>query len=434
MALSDNLVSYYKFNNGALTTDELSFVTLTNQNTVANTASGKSGYGADFGASNTNKALYGANTYGITTGAWSASFWVKFQTQPTSGNSMEFFSKIYNAGSTNYNLTRLHYENQSGTFVLNFQNYYGNNYTPSVTTTLSNGTWYHFVITYDGSTMTLYKDGSSIASGSLTAGTVAGDSNTSKIALGIAHDLSSRPASVYLDELGIWTRALGSSEVTSLYNSGSGSFYPFSFAGTLTATQQSYTLTGQSTTLTHAAKIISAYGSFTLTGQAMLFKIGRKIISAYGSFVLTGQNIAYFLGKVLVADVGSFTLTGQSAILKATLTIVADVSSFVLTGISAGLSYTRKLIASVGSFVLTGVSASLIRDLHITATYGSFVLTGIAIAFKQALSIVASVGTFTLTGFSALLKAKQWFVETFNVGSWSEETKNTDTWDIEDKN
>lgn len=227
MALSTNLVSYYKFTSGAITTDELGFVTLTNQNTVTTNASGKIGDCADMGAANTNKALYGASNYGITTGAWSGQCWVKFQAQPTAGNSMEFFGKMYNDGSNNYNLTRVHYENQSGTFVLNFQNYYVNNYTPSSTITLSNGTWYHFVVTYDTTTMTLYKDGSSLLSGALTAGTIASDTNSSKLYMGMAHDLLSRPASVFIDEVGLWSRALTAGEVTSLYNGGSGLAYPF---------------------------------------------------------------------------------------------------------------------------------------------------------------------------------------------------------------
>lgn len=230
MSLNTNLVSYYKFNSGALTTDELAANALTNQNTVAGTASGLIGFGADFGAANTNKALYGASNYGITTGAWSGQCWVKFQAQPSSGNSFEFFNKMYQAGGSTYNLTRLHYENQSGTMVLNFQNYYGSIYAPTSTGTLTTGTWYHFVVTYDATTITLYKNGSSLLSSALTAGTLGGDSNISAMNLGIASDQVSRPASVYMDEVGIWSRALSSGEVTSLYNSGAGLAYPFASA------------------------------------------------------------------------------------------------------------------------------------------------------------------------------------------------------------
>jgi hypothetical protein len=51
-----NLLAHYVFNGGALTTDSSgNSRTLTNNNTVGETADGKYGYAADFGATNTNK-------------------------------------------------------------------------------------------------------------------------------------------------------------------------------------------------------------------------------------------------------------------------------------------------------------------------------------------------------------------------------------------
>src|SRR3990167_8369906 len=53
-----NLLAYYRFNSGALTTDSTANArTLTNNNTVGETAGGKYGYSTDFSSTNTDKTL-----------------------------------------------------------------------------------------------------------------------------------------------------------------------------------------------------------------------------------------------------------------------------------------------------------------------------------------------------------------------------------------
>lgn len=165
-------------------------------------------------------------------------------------------------------------------------------------------------------------------------------------------------------------------------------------ASTLTATQQSYALTGQAGTLRIAMKVIPTYASFALTGIATLLGLGQRMTATFASFVLTGQDILYRFGKAISAEFGSFTLTGQDAGFKKTLSFIADVGSFVLTGIAATLTA----------------------------------------AIKYTWTLTASTGSFILTGISALLKVRGWLMETLHTNTWSAESKHSDTWEIEDKN
>jgi hypothetical protein len=97
------------------------------------------------------------------------------------------------------------------------------------TSTLSVSTWYHIVATFDGTYTNLYINGSLERTSSAWAHNISYDA-ACRFGLGIRTDefyLNGR-----LDEVGVWSRALTQTEITSLYNSGSGFSYPFSAANT----------------------------------------------------------------------------------------------------------------------------------------------------------------------------------------------------------
>ena len=88
----------------------------------------------------------------------------------------------------------------------------------NVNSELSNDTWYHFVFTYDGSTMKLYQNASLIGSESADGNII---STTDPFAIGGDYYYGK------IDEVGAWNRALTGAEITSLYNAGAGKTYPF---------------------------------------------------------------------------------------------------------------------------------------------------------------------------------------------------------------
>ncbi|MFC1507405.1 LamG domain-containing protein [Thermoproteota archaeon] len=83
------------------------------------------------------------------------------------------------------------------------------------------GTWYFAAAVYDGTDMKIYLDGDLIASAS-TSGTVSID-NTVSVWMGDnPPDVGDRPFDGIIDEVAIFDRGLSQSEITALYNSGSG--------------------------------------------------------------------------------------------------------------------------------------------------------------------------------------------------------------------
>lgn len=93
-------------------------------------------------------------------------------------------------------------------------------YTPA---TFSLGTWYHYVLTYDGTTLSLYINGTLADSATKT---ISVDTSYNRLNFGSNYfnDASTR-FDGYLDEFGIWTRCLTSTEASQLYNSGKGLAY-----------------------------------------------------------------------------------------------------------------------------------------------------------------------------------------------------------------
>ncbi len=92
--------------------------------------------------------------------------------------------------------------------------------------TLSNNTWYHFVLTHNASAkrLRLYQNGTQVNGNHIYTYTIPGDFG-SPIRLGNYTDSLGSPVLGSLDEVAFWTRELSGSDVTSLYNSGTGITY-----------------------------------------------------------------------------------------------------------------------------------------------------------------------------------------------------------------
>lgn len=91
---------------------------------------------------------------------------------------------------------------------------------------LTTGSWYHIVVTYDGTTMRIYKNGNEVTSGTDSSGNINYQTSLD-LRIGLRSRNDDREWDGLIDEVGIWNRALTSTEVSGLYNSGSGLSYPF---------------------------------------------------------------------------------------------------------------------------------------------------------------------------------------------------------------
>jgi hypothetical protein len=87
----------------------------------------------------------------------------------------------------------------------------------------NDGAWHHWVATYDKITLKLYIDNVLENDHPACSITITYVGTVSYIGF---NDTTSTPC--ILDEIGIWNRALIQSEVTELWNSGTGKTYPFS--------------------------------------------------------------------------------------------------------------------------------------------------------------------------------------------------------------
>jgi hypothetical protein len=338
MALTDDLISYWKLDESSgNASDSVGSVTLTNNNTVGY-ATGKINNCADFGSSNSNKSLTTTNKLGIDGGEVSISAWVNCTTLPANNSDRQ------HAVDNGNNTSKVHY----GVGVIKTSDkvhLFWNRGRSGVvdntvlsTITPDTGTWYHLVMTYDGTDVRGYINGEldkSVASSGNGSGNP-GEGTT----IGCYVSGSSEFFSGKVDEVGVWDRALSSSEVTALYNSGNGKQYPFSDAYTLVCAVGTFTLTGINATLKSARKLAMAVGSFTLTGIDVAFKMGKGLVAEAGNFVLTGKDATLKSARTMVASVGEFTLTGIDATFKKVITLVASVGRFILTSINVRLRST----------------------------------------------------------------------------------------------
>jgi hypothetical protein len=233
MALTDNLLAYWKLDESSGDAADATGggQTLTNLNTVAY-ASGLINNCADFGTANTNKQLSKTTSIGYNGGInpVSISGWLKVRTEPSSGVLYDLYSVH---GGTNPDNTRciIRYQDSSGTKQMSWVRQSSSfNNTGTYNVTLGTSNWYHAVITFNGSTILGYLDGVERANFASTGGS--GGDPTSGFSIGSnIYDSTQQSGSEYVDEVGVWSRALTSSEVTDLYNGGAGLAYPLTVAG-----------------------------------------------------------------------------------------------------------------------------------------------------------------------------------------------------------
>lgn len=225
MALTDNLVAYYKFNNDVNDSVGTNHGTATSITYETGKIDQSTKYNGSTSAVAVPSGVYSSfgnnNSYTFTA-------WVKV-------SSLATFQTIFNtniSASTNgygRGLT-LYISQTSG--VLNFfrGNFASSTYTTLATTqTISLNTWTFVCATYNGSTMSLsINNGTPVTAASTLSASVPGlgDFGIWKEAGSTYHKMAGN-----IDEAAIWTRALTSTEITEMYNAGAGNQYPFSGGG-----------------------------------------------------------------------------------------------------------------------------------------------------------------------------------------------------------
>ncbi len=261
-------------------------------------------YAASFSGSNTlNITNYTGNA-----AAFSVSCWVRLNaTQDT----RVFVSNYQATGSKGWAVgIRDGVSNQ-----LKF--YLGSN-TLYQTGTITPLLWTHAIFTWDGTTAKIYLNGNTTPSNTLTSGVSYGTVPTNNYIGSL--DGSLQRTNGRLAGVGIWSKALSTAEVTSLYNAGLGlagselsgslltslvSYHDFINSGSL-GTDSS----GNSHTYTNTGTVVQAYGpSIPLGTLGVQAKPGAPVLqSAWSSNMLAAYNLGE--GTSTAADLSGNAHTG----------------------------------------------------------------------------------------------------------------------------
>lgn len=228
MALTDNLISYWKLDGNS--TDDPGTNDGTDTNITYDNSYGKINQGASFNGTS-SKIDTGATAFLEGIGAFSYSFWLYRIT-----------------GSANFEGYLVKFEDSSKTIdVINAGTFGGVDdifvrigtganqaYCYTTGNFITAGAWHHVVVVFDGSQATnatklkVYIDGDTTPK-TLTFAGANIPATTPAINVNLIFGLyQTTYFEGYMDEIGIWTRAISSTEVSQLYNSGNGLQYPFS--------------------------------------------------------------------------------------------------------------------------------------------------------------------------------------------------------------
>jgi hypothetical protein len=213
--LTTSLFAYYKLDESSGNASDSSGngYTLTNNGTVTYTT-GKINNGALFDNTIGKNLDYNGNLGFAGGGTRTYACWVNVSSFSATGYILDNTTTTAGSGSANKRFI-LYSENDSKIHM-----YAGTN--EVLTSALSTGTWYFVVVTQNGTTWELFLNGTSQGTTSMGSATISDNS----FRIGESHAGGGAGKST-TDEVGIWGRVLTSSEITSLYNSGTGLSYPF---------------------------------------------------------------------------------------------------------------------------------------------------------------------------------------------------------------
>lgn len=242
MALIDNIVSYWKLDESSgNAADSHGSNTLTNNGSITY-VTGKINNGADLEASSSQVfSITDAAQSGLDfTSNFSISMWVNPESITGAHGLVTKFQDSLGGKSYRFSF------DTTDMFLTISGN--GSAETSAIwSNPLTTGSLQHLALTYTASagSATLYYNGTAVSTQTGLATSIA---NTSSIFRLGSRSSTTDTAQQYfdgiIDEVGVWSKALTSGEVTQLYNSGNGFTYPFANTYTLAMGTGAYTYTG----------------------------------------------------------------------------------------------------------------------------------------------------------------------------------------------
>lgn len=215
MAHAPGLVAWWPAENNASDADGTSNGTLTNGATFA---VGKVGQAFDLDGVDDFVGITPAASLDFGTGDFSIETWVKFNVLSAD---QEIFHKVVGM----YPNDRAYFLEWDSPATLRFMVHgtTSNQNDFNVPVSLSAGQWHHVAAVRQGNASTLYLDGSSIGSQTAGSNVDVGSGGFARIGQVAPNGVAvSRPFNGEIDELAIYNRALGASEIKAIFDAGSG--------------------------------------------------------------------------------------------------------------------------------------------------------------------------------------------------------------------
>ncbi len=240
MALSDNLIHYYKLDGNS--NDAHGANNGTDTGIAYDNSYGKINQGANFGDLNDEIDIGNpTNLQFSNTSAFSFSFWSNPTAAQPDGGIGALYAKTQN--TTNYYGVMVFYDSGVSKYTFDLRNQTDVGGGSVSSSTHATGTMYFVVVTYDGAnTMKIYVNGVLEGTGTYSAAGSNFTNTGDNAQFGTARSGAIYDYRGYLDEIGIWARELDSTDVFYLYNSGAG----LSYASIIVA---QYTLTAETMAL-----------------------------------------------------------------------------------------------------------------------------------------------------------------------------------------
>lgn len=371
MALSTNLVAYYKLDesSGNATDSSGNGKTLTNTGTITY-ATGKINNGATNNGTGT-KRLNGTMT-GLTSSSnntWS--LWYK-----PSGHTGYIIDQNPDSG----NCRLIIYNDGDGARL--FAN--GNEVDGGAMTL---GTWYFIVATKSNTSWELFVNGTS--KGTTTTGGLSYP-NDSTFSILNAKEAGGAPMNGTIDEVGVWDRVLNLTEIRQLYNNGTGQQYPFASAPIV------------------FSEIISAVGSAsgsTTISNTSTHAVGNNLIGLVfieQGTIANGDPTGVTWGGNAMTKISTFTTgTGRQTLISLWGILSPLTGSRTITATFSVASNSNILWATYGGVSQSTAIGSLQQATNGTAgatTNTAFITTALTPSIAN--SWVVSMGIDLASGFT----------------------------------
>jgi hypothetical protein len=242
------------------------------------------------------------------TSAFSVAFWLKTSTAATQGIFQSYSQATHASG------LQIFQQASDNKLVLVAGNGAGSSNSETSASAVNDGNWHHYVCWFDGSNLKIYTDGSPGAAQSFSASL--GYEATSYVRIGCANNTGTNFVFLNgnIDEVGFWSKALSSQEITDLYNGGSGQTMVNNTAFARSLSDSILTAASRSATLSRVATFKRNMTDAISNGASRLATVAKGLTRNISASILNGASRSATVSRLfgVVRALSDSILSGAS--------------------------------------------------------------------------------------------------------------------------